>query len=130
MPGFPKLRLIVGGRLEPDRGRASPAVQRIAMVGEVFDLLQIEDEADRSVRFRLDRDDPPIGPQVGKIRAESDRIAFRKTFALNTEKDRFGVVRAKKVTAFRVSGSQHDVPAPAGQLPRSIVRSCVTRHLR
>lgn len=45
MPGFSKLRLIVSGRLEPDRGPARPAVQGIAMMGEVFDLLQLQDEA-------------------------------------------------------------------------------------
>lgn len=90
---------------------------------------QGHDEADRGIGFGLDRDDPPIGPQIGEIGAKPNGIALRQSFALNSEEDRLIVVGAKQVAAFCVSRRQDDVPAPTGQLPCSVVRGSVARDL-
>ena len=113
MPRLLELRSVVGRRLQPHRHLAVAALRRVAAMTHGFDLLQGHDVADRRIRFCLDRNDPPIRPQIVQIAAQANRVSFRQPFALHPEKDRLGVIRAVEIAAFRIPGSQQNVPAPA-----------------
>lgn len=99
------------------------------MVGKVLNLLERHDEADGGIGFGFDRDDPPIRPQIGEVAPKSDGITFRQAFALDAEKSGLSIVRAEQVTAFGISGGQHDVPTPSRQLPSGVVGSSVASDL-